>query len=250
MNHLGKIALSSIAFASLSSVAAAQAFSFTSADGSSNYLYNSSTAASFSSMYLMQDGTGSGTSTVLGTLSVSINISGTGLLLSNNLSVRFTNLAHTWVGDTAAYLTASDGRNVILWDRPGRTSGTSFGSSFNFDPNRSYSIAASGATSWTTTSTTGATLNQVSLNSGVYAPLLNTSTGSSLSTLSNVTTLSGLNGVALDGTWTLTIIDGASGDVGALRNFSIAGDAVPEPASMTALALGAAAMLRRRKKSK
>ncbi len=237
---MNKSVFTTLAFAAVAAGANAVAFSYTSADGTAAYNYTGNTSNAFSNMYLIADN-----NTVAAT-TASIVIAGSGLNLSSGLTVSFTNLGHSWIGDTTAWL-SNGTSNVILWDRPGATGATSFGSSFNFDPNASYSISEAGSTNWTTT--VSGTLAQPSLASGNRAPL--TSAFSQIQpTLTGVTTLGGLNGVSLDGTWTINIVDRAATDFGAFRNFTISGEAVPEPASMTALALGAAAMLRRRRAAK
>jgi len=52
-----------------------------------------------------------------------------------------------------------------------------------------------------------------------------------------------------DNEWRLVIIDDSSGDRGAVENFTIRGLVVPEPATLSLLAIGATALLRRRKKA-
>jgi hypothetical protein len=63
-------------------------------------------------------------------------------------------------------------------------------------------------------------------------------------------TLAGFDGADPNGTWSLYIMDDAGGDWGYLDNaaLNITGTPVPEPATMAALGLGVAALLRRRRK--
>lgn len=61
------------------------------------------------------------------------------------------------------------------------------------------------------------------------------------------TTLSVFDGSNGNGTWSMYIMDDASIDAGTLRQAQLHIAAVPEPATMTALAVGALALLRRKK---
>lgn len=61
------------------------------------------------------------------------------------------------------------------------------------------------------------------------------------------TTLSVFDGSNGNGEWKMYIMDDASIDVGTLRQAQLHIEAVPEPATMTALAVGALALLRRKK---
>jgi hypothetical protein len=47
--------------------------------------------------------------------------------------------------------------------------------------------------------------------------------------------------------WILAVIDDAGGDVGSLGAWRIAGTVVPEPVTLSLLAIGALTMLRRRR---
>jgi hypothetical protein len=60
--------------------------------------------------------------------------------------------------------------------------------------------------------------------------------------------LSGFDGLDPNGTWHLYIMDDASGDWGYLDGAQLNFTAVPEPGTLLALGLGAAALLRRRRK--
>lgn len=160
--------------------------------------------------------------------SSTINI-GSGVSAVN--SVRLVGLAHTWVGDVTITITNPDNVSASLATRVGRVGGTGFGDSSNF--NGDYTFANAGADLWLE-----AAAGTGDIAGGTYMVSGLDNAASSLSGLATATA----------GNWTLSIVDEAGGDLGTLTEWYVDVAPVPEPATMTALALGAAAMLRRRRK--
>ena len=177
------------------------------------------------------DGTGSNTAGA--SRVISLNVTGfagqtvTGLSLAGGLG-----MTHTWLGDITVVLSRG-GVDVDLMDRNYRTTQTSFGLSSDLAGNYMF------------TNTVGDTMTASSA-AGTHSRW-NGSTGGGSTTAAG--TFAGFNGMALNGLWTLTVNDWAGGDVGSIQGMRIVGTAVPEPASMAALGLGAAALLRRRRKN-
>lgn len=66
----------------------------------------------------------------------------------------------------------------------------------------------------------------------------------------NTTFAGAFNGFNPNGTWNMYIMDVVGGDAGWLMSSTLTVSAVPEPASIAVLGLGAAALLRRRRRSK
>lgn len=177
-----------------------------------------------------------------------------GQAVTGIVKVTILGLRHTWSGDLVARLTGPGG-TVDLFNRPGRTTATNFGYSVNFGSNGSanltgfnYSFTTGGASLWAAAAAAqaadGAGLNGIP--AGTYAASSNLN-GATVD-LSYVETNLGtaVNGSA--GTFTLTLIDQAGGDLGAFDGFEI--EAVPEPATLAALGLGALAVMRRRRSAK
>ena len=176
------------------------------------------------------DGAGSNTAGVARVITLTVSGTGqtvTGLTLAGGLG-----MTHTWLGDLTVVLSRG-AVSVDLMDRNYRTTQTSFGLSSDLAGNYMF------------TNTVGDTMT-ASAAAGTHSRW-NGSTGGGSTTAAG--TFAGFNGVALDGVWTLTVTDWAGGDVGAIQGMRIVGTAVPEPASMAALGLGAAALLRRRRKN-
>ncbi len=158
---------------------------------------------------------------------------GTGITSVNSVTLR--GLTHTWAGDLVVTITAPDATSVSLVARLGSTTPTGFGTSNNFGGDYTFVGDGSGANLWTAVAVAGV------IPGGTY-----NATGALSST---PVSFAGLSNQAA-GDWTLTITDNAAGDTGALVEWEFDATPVPEPGTMIALGLGAAAMIRRRRNSK
>ncbi|MFQ3677838.1 MAG: PEP-CTERM sorting domain-containing protein, partial [Fimbriimonadaceae bacterium] len=138
------------------------------------------------------------------------------------------------------------GGTVDLFNRIGKVSATTgFGSSSDFGTGGAsgtglnYSFTTGGANLWTAALTNP-------IPAGTYAASSNLFGGTTATSYVETNLDSAVNGS--DGVFTLTIRDLAGGDVGAFDGFEI--EAVPEPATLAALGLGAFAVMRRRRSAK
>jgi subtilisin-like proprotein convertase family protein len=137
---------------------------------------------------------------------------------------------HTWIGDVSATLTSPNGTVHTLFARPGRlTSG--FGSSSDVDG--IYTFADTGADFWA-----AAAANPVLTPAGTY----HTSSLGSAAFTSLDAAFAGQNG---NGNWTLTMTDGAGGDVGGIAGWELR--IVPTPGALALLGLGGLVAGRRRR---
>lgn len=177
--------------------------------------------------------------------SVTFNV--TDRIFVKDVQVKFVGLNHTWIGDLAMTLTNSSSTTAVLFDRVGRTATTGFGQSGDFLAANAYSWSNSPGffdPSLVMPTVIG------NLASGNYQSFLNATPGSSTSNNPN-----GLNALVSPtqdafGTWTLFAGDYAGGDLGGWTSVDliINGNPVPEPATMTALALGLGALVARRRR--
>ncbi len=159
-------------------------------------------------------------------------IAAPGMVVTAVTKVSLIGASHTWIGDLTVVLT-KDAAGSDLMDRNYRTTTTGFGSSADFTGG-TYGLVAGGP---------------LMPASGVVAPgdygiFDNLVAGSSPTNGSYAAFV----GIPVSGTWTVTVTDWAGGDIGAIEGFMVEGLMVPEPATLAALGIGLAALMRRRKK--
>ncbi|RYG41077.1 PEP-CTERM sorting domain-containing protein [bacterium] len=152
-------------------------------------------------------------------------------------SITLTNLTHTYIGDTVFELyRESDGKFLDFIEFP-------LNRSANF--NGTYTLVAS-QTLPTIAGVSAGQPTAFDVPSGTYAMSDYVSGQPDGPRLD----FSPFNGVDLNGEWTLLVGDFGVGDTGAIGSWSLnfGTNPVPEPATMAVLGLGAAALLRRRRK--
>jgi hypothetical protein len=134
-------------------------------------------------------------------------------------------VAHTWIGDLTVTL-SHNGVDVQLFRRPG-TSG----------------IGSSG--DWLVGVYTFATVGTAFPNTGNTVPgttyaQTNNSASTQLVPPADPDTFAAFTGMDLNGTWTLTITDNASGDTATISSWSMNITSVPEPGTFALLGVMAA----------
>lgn len=168
------------------------------------------------------------TTTTAGTISTTI----VAPALTSISAVAILGLTHSWSGDLVCTVTNPSAVTVNMFVRIGRTTANAIGSPFGRadDFAGTYVFGAGGANIWTTVGNP--------IPGGGYM------SSDGLSGAGN----GFFAGPQAAGTWTITISDWGGGDTGAFQGWEIRGEAVPEPATMAALGLGAVALIRRRRK--
>lgn len=150
--------------------------------------------------------------------------------------VTLNGLAHAFLGDLTATLTAPDGTVITIFDRIGKSSPDSgFGDSSNFLGN--YAFKDGGASIWAAAQ---AVNGSSVVAAGIYAasaPL----TGAPL----NLQSL--LAGRSTLGDWKLTISDFSVGEVGTLSGWVLDFSVVPSPGAVALLGLAGLTRSRRRR---
>lgn len=188
-------------------------------------------SASHAALYTF---TGTGGALVdAGNVVFSINLSGTGLTIVDVKNVTLTSVTHTWVGDNEVIFKKSGGAATTLFSPPDGESSNLNGTYVMVDQAGFASIDE----------VSGPLTSSQNIPGGTYRT---TSYGGGTAFGAN-TSYTAFDGGSVDGTWQLDITDFASSDTGALTSWSFTVEAVPEPATMATLGLGAVALMRRRK---
>ena len=143
-----------------------------------------------------------------------------------------------WNGDMYAYLAHGDGFAVLL-NRPGRYLNGLYGS-------------GSSGLSVLFADTALTDIHTAIPNSGVVAGFFQPDAraidpDNALDSSARSAFLSSFNGQDANGDWTLYVADVASGDTAILESWTLTVTTVPEPSSVTLVALGMLALLRRKR---
>lgn len=157
-------------------------------------------------------------------------------------------MRHTWVGDLTIKLGAPDGTIITLLNRPflvtpdngtgccGRSDNFLVTLPITYDDAATFSAESMG---------TGTSSNNI--GDGAVGTADGNIFASAPDGSSHPGNLTSLNGLNPSGAWTLYIGDSAGGDTGQLDSWSLSISAVPEPATIGLLAIGALGLIRRRR---
>ena len=199
-------------------------------------------------------GTGTGGSTSVnsaGLYPITFAVSGMGVVTSDiNITLNFGTAAgtvefslgeeHTFCGDLDMLLVAPSGTNLVFLSDAGSLA--DMNGSYTFDDE-----AAEIIQEFPTTQLVAGNLVNGSYKRSAYIdgdPFLSPAPSPDFGNIF----FSAFDGEDPNGTWELYIMDDAGGDAGWLMSSSLTVTAVPEPATMAVLGLGAAALLRRRRR--
>jgi hypothetical protein len=151
----------------------------------------------------------------------------------SDITFEIQGLTHTWAGDLVATVShAESGFSIDLFNRIGKTNATSgFGDSSDMAGNYGFGDSAASNLWAAAAATTGP------VPAGFYR-----SSGALSGTATSILAIFG--GDNIKGSWTLTITDGAGGDVGAFTGWKIS--AVPAPSAIALLGLAGLVSRRRR----
>jgi MYXO-CTERM domain-containing protein len=156
----------------------------------------------------------------------------------DDITISLNGLTHTWVGDLVVTLTHIDGGETSnLFNRVGKTNATTgFGDSSDLAGNYAFSDSFTGDFWAAAGGTTGP------------VPAGNYFASGALSA-AKVNLLDAFGGINANGTWRLSIVDAAAGDLGALGDWSISfvKSPVPAPGALALLGLAGLAGGRRRR---
>lgn len=173
---------------------------------------------SFTTVTPIPDGVGTSCAsgaTTIGNVVTTINVPLTPAITDPTKVTINLDLVHTWLGDVVAKLTTPGGTACALIKRMGSTTDTSCGDSSDFATGNVLSFNAANTTTINVV-TPGATQ---SIPAGAYAPTSGTSTFPTNIPLCNLSTF--LNGVVVNGNWTMTLYDNGEEDTGSLNSWQI-----------------------------
>lgn len=152
---------------------------------------------------------------------LNINFSVSGIVAPITAVSADVTLSHTWAGDVDMVLKAPGGApSQVLASRIGVTTAGSFGTSSDFSGNYNFTDTAAGTNIWTAATATP-------IPTGSYRTTAPGQAGqTNPASLTNLTAaFNGLTTAQVNGTWTLTVRDAASSDVGSVTaaNLNITG---------------------------
>ncbi len=155
------------------------------------------------------------------------NIEVSGIVDAQDVEVELVGLNHTWAGDLEITVSGPGGFDTHLLDRPG-ADGSACGSLSDFIASNQYV--------WSNSGNTFPEAPADPIPSGKYFPTANFGSPSTALPTGDI-----------NGTWGLVIRDWSGADNGSLASWRISVTDIPEPATMSLLALGALTLVRRRR---